>query len=479
MRSAGPMARLSGELDGRTFMDLLQREGLFGIALDPLNRWLRYHHVFQELLRAELARRWPASEIEALHRRASCWLEQHGFIESAIRHALAGANPVEAAKIVERHRHEELDRERWRTLETWLDLIPADVKKERLESLLCVAWVVHFSGRRDVLRLIVREIDSRLAHENPSGSVLAEVHLVKGLAAYWAGDGSESQRRFEKVAELSPRGEELCGCVAQVYLGLARHRNGDGDLARESLRLQILAKPANVRYLGRLLVAKAFLHLLSADAQPVLTLARQAEEVAAQAQNNFVTTWGVYLQGAAAFQMQRLPEAKDSLLRAVANRHLIEKRAAVDAMAGLALTHQFLGESAPAAAVAADLAEFIRGADDNESAMLAESIRARLALLQGDLDAAVRWARGFALELQPLRFVFWIEMALITRIRIQIAEGIHGQSSCSGCDAQGSSPAASTQRTSPAKRSRSWCSRHWRSISSARSVRHATYCSRP
>ena len=68
--------------------------------------------------------------------------------------------------------------------------------------------------------------------------------------------------------------------------------------------------------------------------------------MAAQAQNNFVTTWGVYLQGAAAFQMQRLPEAKDSLLRAVANRHLIEKRAAVDAMAGLALTHQFLGESA-------------------------------------------------------------------------------------------------------------------------------------
>ena len=156
-------------------------------------------------MRAELAKRWPASEIEALHRQASRWLEQQGFIESAIRHALAGASPVEAAKIVERHRLEELDREHWRTLEAWLDLIPADVKKERLESLLGVAWVVHFSGRRDVLRLIVREIDSRLAHESPSGSVLAEVHLVKGLAAYWAGDGSESQRRFEKVAELSPR----------------------------------------------------------------------------------------------------------------------------------------------------------------------------------------------------------------------------------------------------------------------------------
>ena len=139
-----------------------------------------------------------------------------------------------------------------------------------------------------------------------------------------------------------------------------------------------------------------------------------------------MTTWGVYLQGAAAFQMQRLPEARDSLLRAVANRHLIEKRAAVDAMAGLALAHQFMGEAALAATVAADSLDFIRDADDNDSAMLAESVRARLALLQGDLDAAARWARGVVLETQPLQFVFWIEMALITRIRIQIAEGTAG-----------------------------------------------------
>ena len=141
-------------------MESLQREGLFGIALDPSNRWLRYHHVFQELLQTELRRQLAPADIHALHMRASQWLEQHGLIENAIRHALAAASPVEAARIVERHWREELDNERWSALGSWLELIPAAVKRERPEILLALAWVAHFQGRFDLVRLFVAAIDS-------------------------------------------------------------------------------------------------------------------------------------------------------------------------------------------------------------------------------------------------------------------------------------------------------------------------------
>ena len=166
---AGAPAR---KLDGRAFMESLQRDGLFGIALDPLNRWLRYHHVFQELLQGELRRQLPLADFHALHMRASLWLEQHGLIEDAIRHALAAGSPVEAAKIVERHWREELDNERWSALGSWLELIPAAVKRERPETLLALAWVAHFQGRFDLLRLFVAAIDSANAgvHSRSAGA---------------------------------------------------------------------------------------------------------------------------------------------------------------------------------------------------------------------------------------------------------------------------------------------------------------------
>ena len=88
-----PVGAAADDLDGRVFMESLQREGLFGIALDPSNRWLRYHHVFQELLQAELRRQLAPADIHALHMRASLWLEQHGLIERRDTTCARGGEP--------------------------------------------------------------------------------------------------------------------------------------------------------------------------------------------------------------------------------------------------------------------------------------------------------------------------------------------------------------------------------------------------
>ena len=87
---------------------------------------------------------------------------------------------MEAAKIVERHWREELDNERWSALGSWLELIPAAVKRERPETLLALAWVAHFQGRFDLLRLFVAAIDSASRRRAPGPQELADVHLFKG-----------------------------------------------------------------------------------------------------------------------------------------------------------------------------------------------------------------------------------------------------------------------------------------------------------
>ncbi len=103
-------------------------------------------------------------------------------------------------------------------------------------------------------------------------------------------------------------------------------------------------------------------------------------------------TWGSYLEAVAGFQLHRLTEAKDSFLRAFDGRHFLDKRAGVDVMAGLAITHQLLGEADLADNVAAELAVLAKNNGDPTSVNVASSCRARLALLRG--DARNGWPLG-------------------------------------------------------------------------------------
>ena len=68
-------------------LDQLERANLFLIPLDDERHWYRYHHLFAEVLRARLYSGAAASEVAALHQRASAWHEQAGLIGEAVRYA--------------------------------------------------------------------------------------------------------------------------------------------------------------------------------------------------------------------------------------------------------------------------------------------------------------------------------------------------------------------------------------------------------
>jgi LuxR family transcriptional regulator, maltose regulon positive regulatory protein len=85
----------------RILLDL-EDANAFVVSLDPARTWFRYHHLFADMLRLELRRKFPA-ELPKLHRLAAAWFAEHGETVDAIRHTQAAGDWTEAARRLADH----------------------------------------------------------------------------------------------------------------------------------------------------------------------------------------------------------------------------------------------------------------------------------------------------------------------------------------------------------------------------------------
>jgi LuxR family transcriptional regulator, maltose regulon positive regulatory protein len=100
-RMSGPLCEAVLERPGAA-ADLagLARSNLLLVPLDRRGRWYRYHHLFRDMLRAELERTEPAL-MPVLRRRAATWCLGNGMPEEALEYAMAAGDVEEAARLVE------------------------------------------------------------------------------------------------------------------------------------------------------------------------------------------------------------------------------------------------------------------------------------------------------------------------------------------------------------------------------------------
>ena len=132
--------------DGQPLLQQLAKSNLFIVPLDDERRWYRYHHLFADLLRYRLQQE-QASSIPELHRRASKWHEEHGFIDRAIRHAIAADDLEQAARLVAEHSYTANERGEVSTVRRWFELLPDErVRSDPSLSVDC-AWNLFLSGQ--------------------------------------------------------------------------------------------------------------------------------------------------------------------------------------------------------------------------------------------------------------------------------------------------------------------------------------------
>jgi LuxR family transcriptional regulator, maltose regulon positive regulatory protein len=228
----------------------LERANLFLIPLDDRRERYRYHQLFADLLRAQLAQRQPEL-VPELHRRAYEWLVASGDLDAALTHALAAPELDAAADLVARQWLEYPHAYLGRARETLRRLEGFSAEAFQRDGRLAVvrAWVQGMLQRREEF-----EASLATAERAEGGSVLPDGTRVEDAAAViracfpW-GDAARVHAAAEATQGLTERLPASWQPAALLALGRARMLAGDQAGAVDPLERAFAAGCRSERWL--------------------------------------------------------------------------------------------------------------------------------------------------------------------------------------------------------------------------------------
>jgi LuxR family maltose regulon positive regulatory protein len=293
-RLSGPLCDAVLQTQGSArLLDQLERTNLFLIPLDDRRGWYRYHHLFAELLRLELASREPVL-LPTLHQRAAAWHRQAGNLDEAIGHASTAGEFTEAAGLIARHWLTYWRRGQRATVARWLKGLPEEAILADPPVAYVAAWIRGYSGAskqqtEDWLAVVGRDG----AEGSLPDGVSSAGSLPDGVSSLAFGANlARAALVFDDVgrsAAASRRALELAGpeslqfwWMAQSALGNALYLSGQAAEARPQLE-QLIRHVSAAAQPVAVVLALAVLSLLAGDQgddRTAMALARHAAATA-------------------------------------------------------------------------------------------------------------------------------------------------------------------------------------------------------
>jgi LuxR family maltose regulon positive regulatory protein len=237
-RMCGPLCdAILHENGSGAVLEQLEARNLLVVPLDRRREWYRYHHLFRELLRAELQRREPGL-VQDLHFRAAMWFEANAIPEAAIGHAQAAGDYDRVARLI-------------------LELQQP-------------VWAV---GRVETVRRWMEGIRDVTAAEH-YGAIAVHGSLIFALL----GQSGEAERWVAAAERASPAGILPDGSTMEgtlAYLRAILCRDGAAEMRRDARIARDGLSPASP-YQATMLYAEGLSYLLEDDqaqADPILARA--------------------------------------------------------------------------------------------------------------------------------------------------------------------------------------------------------------
>jgi LuxR family maltose regulon positive regulatory protein len=284
-RLSGPLCDALLETEGSAdLLAELERSNLFLVPLDEHHQWYRYHQLFRELLRLELASREP-SLVPALHRRAAAWHRRAGHVDEAIDHATAAGDFTDANALIATRWLEYWRRGRRATVLRWLDGLPEEAITADPPVAFVAAWIGGFSGasKQEMERWLAAVEDTAWGGALPAGIVSLEFGAALAQAVLVFDDVGRSVGAARRALELAGEQSSPFVWMARAALGHALYLAGRGLEARPLLE-ELVRRVAAADQPYAVVGALAVLSLLAGDADDESTASALATRAAASAE---------------------------------------------------------------------------------------------------------------------------------------------------------------------------------------------------
>jgi LuxR family maltose regulon positive regulatory protein len=247
--------------------------------LDDRREWYRYHQLFGELLRLELASREPELVL-VLHRRASAWHRAAGDVDEAIYHATAAGEFSGVGELLAAHWLAYWRRGRRATVSRWLEGLPEEAIAADPPVAFVAAWIGGFSGasRQERERWLTAVEDPSWTGRLPEGISSLAFGAALARAAALFDDVGRAARAARRALELAGPEPSPFWWMAQAALGQALYLSGRLAEVRPPLE-ELVARVSAAEQPYAVLTGLAVLSLLAGDEgddQTAMVLARRA-----------------------------------------------------------------------------------------------------------------------------------------------------------------------------------------------------------
>jgi LuxR family transcriptional regulator, maltose regulon positive regulatory protein len=308
-RMCGPLCDAVLERgDSGQMLERLEHANLFVVALDHRRVWFRYHHLFREMLQAELGRREPALAA-TLNLKAAAWWEANGQPEIAIEYSAAAGDIDGVARLVTAFAFPFYRSGFITTVEHWLEKFDDSALLERYPAIAVFGvWVHALRGRPEaaerwalavetsraedimpdgssfeawaatVRALLCRkgveqmQIDAELAVSRlPAASPWRPASvLLQGVGVLLSGDLDRGEAILDQAAEIAVAGGAVwVGVVARSERALLALERGDLAAAESELALgnALIEDAPSAEYVHTVLLLAATARLAIAKGQ--------------------------------------------------------------------------------------------------------------------------------------------------------------------------------------------------------------------
>ncbi len=381
-----------GSDNAAEIIDILERENLFVVPLDDSRQWFRYHRLFVQVLRSELARAEP-DIVPVLHQRASAWHRRSGLADEAIRHLHAAGDAAGVINLIARHWYAYVDSGRVATVRGWLNLLGTSTVSADPVAAHCGAWAAALSGDRESLRRWLPIVTTGRHDEPlPDGvrSLRSSAALLKGIFGF-DGIGPMRDAAAEAIAlETDPASPWYA--MARASYAAALYWSGDLAAAAKQARAAAAATGSTA---GIRLQGLAFLSLIAGE-QGNLDEAERLAHTACQIGDGAGSLLAGIPQislhaatGAVSAWRGRLNEARGEFERALRNRRTqlgISPWPTVEVMLRLAPVLFETRDRPGAVALLAEARQLLTSSPDGADAQLARLDRLERRLAHGRRD---------------------------------------------------------------------------------------------